>query len=165
MNPRVFGRKTIGIITRAIRIPYRKNRSITKTSKSVSGPKGDVVDISPRGCLFQELTGVKNTVIRLKVSVTINLPTNFHSGPIADEASPAAMGRNEQEARYRVASVVEALPPRGNKIRRNRHAAYRLDLKPRVQVNEILRSGSRVGQNPKIVADRKESIERSKAVV
>src|SRR5229473_132295 len=63
------------------------------------------------------------------------------------------------------ASTVEALPPLDNKIRRNRHAAYRLDLKPRVQVNEILRSGSRVGQNPKIVADRKESIERSEAVV
>src|SRR5258708_23190537 len=38
-----------------------------KTSKFVSGPKGDVVDISPRGGLFQELAGVKNTVIRLKV--------------------------------------------------------------------------------------------------
>jgi hypothetical protein len=50
---------------------------------------------------------------------------------------------------------VEALPPLGNKIRRNRYTVHRLDLKPRVQVKEILRSGSRVGQHPKIVADRK----------
>src|SRR6202795_2049920 len=156
MTPRAFSKKTVEIITRAIRIPYRENRSITKTSKFVSGPKGDVVDISPRGCLFQELAGVKNTVIRLKVSVTINLPTNFHSGPIADEASPAAVSRDEQETRHRINSVVEALPPLGNKIRRNRHTAYRLNLKPRVQVNEVLRSGSRVGQHPKIVADRKQ---------
>ena len=67
----------------------------------------------------------------------------------------AAVGRDEQKTRYRVNSVVEALPPLGHKIRRNRYTAYRLDLKPRVQVNEILRSGSRVGQHPKIVADRK----------
>src|SRR5712692_11285119 len=126
-----------------------------KTSKLVSGPKGQVVNVSPRGCLFQELAGVKNTVIRLKVSVTINLTTNFHSGSIADEASSAAVGRDEQGTRYRVNSVAEALPPLGNKIRRNRYTAYRLDLEPRVQVNEILRSGSRVGQHPKIVADRK----------
>ena len=97
--------------------------------------------------------------------MTINLPTNFHSGSIADEASSAAVGRDEQKTRYRVNSVVEALPPLGNKIRRNRYTAYRLDLKPRVQVNEILRSGSRVGQHPKIIADRKQGIERSEAVV
>ena len=78
-----------------------------KTSKFVSGPKGQVVNVSPRGCLFQELAGVKNTVIRLKVSVTINLPTNFHSGSIADEASSAAVGRDEQKTRYRVNSVVD----------------------------------------------------------
>src|SRR5712671_1148457 len=165
MTPRAFSKKTIEIITRAIRIPYRENRSITKTSKFVSGPKGQVVNVSPRGCLFQELAGVKNAVIRLKVSVTIDLPTNFHSGSIADEASSAAVGRDEQKTRYRVDSVVEALPPLGNQIRRNRHAAHRLDLKPRVHVNEILRSGSRVGQHPKIVADRKQSIERSEAIV
>src|SRR6267154_4969554 len=104
---------------------------------------------------LQELAGVKHTVIRLKVSVTIDLPANFHSGPIADEASSAAVGRDKQKTRYRVNSVVEALPPLGNKIGRNRYTAYRLDLKPRVQVNEILRSGSRVGQHSKIVADRK----------
>src|ERR1700730_11281815 len=165
MTPRAFSKKTIEIITRAIRIPYRENRSITKTSKFVSGPKGDVVDVSPRGCLSKELASVKNPVIRLKVSVTINLPTNFHSGPIADEASPAAVGRDEQKPRHRENRGVEALPPLGNKIRRNRYPAYRLDLKPRVQVNEILRAGSRVGQHPKIVADRKQSIERSQAVV
>jgi hypothetical protein len=87
--------------------------------------------------------------------MTIDLPTNFHSGPIADEASSAAVGRDEQNTRYRVNSIVEGLPPLGNKIHRNRYTAYRLDLKPRVQVNEILRPGSRVGQHPKIVADRK----------
>src|SRR5580704_14650423 len=35
MTPRPFSRKTIEIITRAIRIPYRESRSITKTSKRV----------------------------------------------------------------------------------------------------------------------------------
>src|SRR5712692_10700967 len=95
-----------------------------KTSEFVSGPKGQVVNISPRGCLFQELAGVKNTVIRLKVSVTVNLPANFHSGPIAEEASTAAVGRDEQKTRHRVNSVAEALPPLGNKIRRNRDTAY-----------------------------------------
>src|SRR6266436_3949778 len=127
----------------------------SQMSKFVSGPKGQVVNVSPRGCLFQELAGVKNTVIRLKVSVTINLPANLHSGSIADEASSAAVGRDEQKTRYRVNSVVEVLPPLGDQIRRNRYTAYRLDLKPRVQVNEILRSGSRVGQHPKVIADRK----------
>jgi len=155
MTPRAFSKKTIEIITRAIRIPDRENRSITKTSKFVSCPKGDVVDISPRGCLSKELAGVKNTVVRLKVSVTIDLPTNFHSGSIADETSRAAVGRDEQEPRHCIDSVVEVLPPLGNKIRRNRYTAYRLDLKPRVHVDEILRSGSRVGHHPKIVADRK----------
>src|SRR4029077_20921849 len=101
MTPRAFSKKTIEIITRAIRIPDRENRSITKTSKFVPGPKGDVVDISPRGCLSQELPCVENTVIRLKISVTINLPTNFHAGSVADEASSAAVGRDEQKTRYR----------------------------------------------------------------
>src|ERR1700730_16754782 len=107
----------------------------------------------------------KKAVIRLKVSVTLDLRTNLHSGSIADEARCAAVGRDEQEPRHCIDSVVEALPPLGNKIRRNRYTAYRLDLKPRVQVYEILRSGSRVGQHPKIVADREESIKRSQAVV
>ena len=87
--------------------------------------------------------------------MTINLPANLHSGSIADEASSAAIGRDQQKTRYRVNSVVDVLPPLGDEIRRNRYTAYRLDLKPRVQVNEILRSGSRVGQHPKVVADRK----------
>src|SRR5258708_10873349 len=73
-----------------------------KTSKFVSGPQGQVVKVSPRGCIFQELAGVKNTVIRLKVSVTINLPTNFHSGPITAKASPSAVGRHQQKTMHRV---------------------------------------------------------------
>jgi hypothetical protein len=97
--------------------------------------------------------------------VTINLPPNLHSGSIADKASSAAVGRDEQKTRYRINSVVEVLPPLGDEIRRNRYTAYRLDLKPRVHVNEILRSRSRVGQHPKIVANRKQRIERSEAVV
>src|SRR6266699_1395948 len=48
-----------------IRTPYRGNRSITRASKFVSGPKGHVVNVSPRRRLLQELAGVKNTVIRL----------------------------------------------------------------------------------------------------
>src|SRR5882724_2437417 len=161
MPPRAFSKKTIETITRTIRVPYRENRSITKTSKFVSGPKGDVVDISTRRRLLQELAGAENAVVRLKVSVSIDLPSNFHSGAIADKASPAAVGRDDQEPRHRIDSVVEALPPLDDKIRRKGYAADRLCLKPRVQVNEILRSGSRVGQHPKIVADRKESIECS----
>src|SRR6185369_16739945 len=100
----------------------------SQTSKFVSGPQGQIVDVSPRGSLFQELAGIKHTVIRLEVSVTIDLPANFHSGSIADEASSAAVGRDEQKARYRINSVVEVLSPLGDKIRRNRYAAYRLDL-------------------------------------
>src|SRR5258708_16044503 len=105
-----------------------------KTSKLVSGPKGEVVNVSPRGCLFQELAGVKNAIIRLKVSVTVNLPTNFHSGPIADEASPAAVGRDEQEPRHSIDSVAEALPPLATKIPRNRYPPTTLPPKPPVHV-------------------------------
>jgi hypothetical protein len=59
---------------------------------------------------LQELAGVKHNVIRLKVSVTINLPANFYAGSIANEVSSAAVGRDEQETRYRVNSVIEVLP-------------------------------------------------------
>jgi hypothetical protein len=68
--------------------------------------------------LLQELAGVENAVVRLKVSVSIDLPSNFHSGAIADKASPAAVGRDQQERRHCIDSIVEALPPLGDKIRR-----------------------------------------------
>src|SRR6267154_1462559 len=59
-----WGRRAavIETITRALGITYRENRIITKSLKFVSGPKGDVVDISSGRRLFQELAGVENAV-------------------------------------------------------------------------------------------------------
>ena len=81
------------------------------------------------------------------------MPTNLHSGPIADKASPAAVGRDEQKPGYCIDSVVDALPPLGDKIRRKGYAADRLCLKPRVDINEVQRSRARIGEHSEVVAD------------
>ena len=79
-------------------------------SKLITKPEFHVIDVSSRCCFFQEPAGVKYAVVGLKISVPVNLVTDFGARPVADEPGTTAVGRHEQEPRYGVYAVVQVFP-------------------------------------------------------
>src|SRR5207302_4115357 len=119
------------------------------------------VNVAPWRGLLQELAGIKDPIIRLEISVAIDLPLDLDSWPVADEAGSARAGRNKQEAGNRVDSVVHVLSPLNNQIRRDGYCVWQLCLNPGMNVDEIDRPRTRVRENAKIVAKGEYGIERS----
>ena len=66
------------------------NRSL----EFVSCPKLHVVDVASWRGRLQELTGVKYSVVSLKIRVAVNLPLDLDAGPISDEPASARPSRN-----------------------------------------------------------------------
>ena len=79
-------------------------------SKLITKPEFHVIDVSSRCCFFQEPASVKYAVVGLKISVPVNLVTDFGARPLTDEPATTAVGRHEQEPRYGVYAVVQVFP-------------------------------------------------------
>ena len=62
-----------------------------------------------------------------------------------DKPRAATACGGEQKPRNGIHAVGQAFPPLHNQVRRNRHAAWKFRLQPRMHVNEIDRTGSRIG--------------------
>ena len=73
--------------------------------KLVPGPKGKPVEISTGHRLLKKLPGIKDSVVGLKVCVSVDLPPNFHSGHVPHKACAAVAGRPDQITRNVVHAV------------------------------------------------------------
>ena len=95
--------------------------------------------------MFEKFAGIEDAVIRLKICVTVDLPTNFSARTIADKACAAPVGWNEQKSGNGVDTIVQVLPPLDHQIRDDRNAVAQLCLNLRMNVDEIDGTGPRVG--------------------
>src|SRR5579863_6495877 len=164
MIPRPLRTNTTAIRIRAATMPPCESRSINRSLKLVSRPQLQIINVAPWRGFLQELAGVKDTVVRLEIGVAVNLPFDLHAWPIADEPGLARAGRNKQEARNRIDSVVQVLSPLNNQVGRDGYRMRQLCLNPRMHIDEIHGARARVRYNPKIIAKGEYRIERSQRV-
>ena len=124
-------------------------------SEFVSRPKLRVIDVPAWRGLLQELAGKEDSVIGLQIGMTIDLPSRLNAGPVSDEPCAAVARRHQQKAGNCIDAVVQAFPPLHDHIGRNRHAARKLRLKPRMHVDEIDWAGPGIRQHAEVVSNRK----------
>src|SRR5260370_33636183 len=77
----------------------------------VARPKGQIVQVAAGLRLLQKAAGVENSVIRLEPQMAIRLPPDFSAGPVSNESGATAICSAGEAAGYRVATIVDALPP------------------------------------------------------
>src|SRR5580704_11931321 len=77
-----------------------------RSSKLVSCPQLQVINVAAGRRFFQKLPGIKNSVVGLKVRMSVNLPADLGAGSVPDESRATSVGRNEKKARYSVHTVL-----------------------------------------------------------
>src|ERR1700728_1163785 len=108
-----------------------RERAINRSLKLVSRPQLQIINVAPWRGFLQELAGVKDTVVRLEIGVAVDLPFDLHAWPIAYEPGLARAGRNKQEARNCIDSVVHVLSSVNKQVGRDRYRMRLLYLNPR----------------------------------
>src|SRR5882724_10979105 len=129
----------------------------------VARPKGQIVQVAAGLRLLQKAAGVENSVIRLEPQMAIGLPPDFSAGPVSNESGAAAIGSADEEAGYGVHAIVDVFPPLDDPIERHAHAVGKRRFHARVNVYKVNWARTRGGQNAKVIAFRKQRIERSQS--
>src|SRR6266849_2653010 len=124
-------------------------------------PKGQIVQVAAGLRLLQKAAGVENSVIHLEPQMAIRLPPDFSAGPVSNESRTAAIGSANEEAGYGIHTIVDVFPPLDNPIERHAHAVGKPRFHARVNVYEVNWARTRGGQNAKVIALRKQGIERT----
>src|SRR5713226_2871761 len=96
--------------------------------------------------------------------MSIHLPAHFHARTVSDEACIALSCRNNQKSGDRIHSISQALPPLKDPIDGGSHAVRQRRFSARVYVNKVDGAGASRGDDAKIIALRKQWIERTEGV-
>src|ERR1700690_3135178 len=99
-----------------------------RTSKLVTCPKLHVVNVVPGRRFFEKLTGIKNSVVTLKVRMSVDLPADLGAGPIPHKSRTASSGRHDKKARHRIHPVVYVFAPLRDEICGERYAMRQMRL-------------------------------------
>src|SRR5580693_5109692 len=65
-----------------------------RSSKLVSCPQLQVINVAAGRRFFQKLPGIKNSVVGLKIRMPVDLPTDLGAWSVSDESRAASVGRN-----------------------------------------------------------------------
>src|SRR5580658_1351756 len=132
--------------------------------KLVAGPQCPVVEVAARLTLLNEFPGVKNSVVSLKPEVTIRLPVHLCAWTIADETRVALSCGNNQKSGDGIHTVAQTLPPLKDPIHGGSHIVRQLCFHMRVYVDKVDGTRACRGEDAKIVALRKQGIERTESI-
>ena len=127
--------------------------------KLIAGPQGPIVQVAARLRLLQEPASVENSVVSLKPEMSVNLPSQLRAWPVSDKSLLAIVCGSDQRSRDRVDSVPDIFPPLKNPVDRCGHVVRKCCFDMRMNVDEVNRTGSRCGQDSKVVPLRKKGIE------
>ena len=130
----------------------------------VPSPERSVFQVAGWLTFFHESSGVKNSVVGLKPQVPIRLPAHFRARTMPDETRVALSCGNDQESWNGIHSVSHALPPLEDPIHGHSHVARQRRFNVRMCVDEVDRARPSGGEDAKIVAFRKQGIERAEWV-
>src|SRR5580700_9352148 len=114
--------------------------------------------------LLKKWTGEKHAIVSLNVKVGVTLPTDLDSGSIPNETSLAATGGYKDISGHVVYAVAQALAPPDHPICIDTDVMRKIGADVGVKVVEIHGTGSGVGENAKVVADREQRIESPQIV-
>src|SRR5580704_2624137 len=97
-------------------------------SKFVTSPQFEIVDIAAGRSFAKELTRIKDSVIGLKIRVSVYLPTHFGARPVSDEAGLTRIAGDLQEAGNRINTVICVLAPLRYEVHGRRDIMRQLQL-------------------------------------
>src|SRR5580704_9623872 len=129
----------------------------------VTSPKGPIVQVTSRLRFLKKAAGIEDSVIRLEPHMAIHLPVNFSTRPVSNESGAAAIGSADKEAGYGVHTIVGVFPPLDDPIERHAHVVGKRRFHVRVNIYEVNWARTRGGQNAKVIAFRKQRIERTQS--
>src|ERR1700683_1915233 len=110
---------------------------------------------------LQEASCIKDPVLSLKPEVTARLPIDLSAGPVTNESCATIICRPDQKSWYSIHAILKIFPPLKNPVHRPRHPMGKCSIDARMNVHEVDGTGTSCGQNPKVLAFRKQRIERS----
>src|ERR1700722_20068472 len=127
--------------------------------KLIACPQCPIVQVATRLRLLQELASVENSIVSLKPEMLINLPMQPGPRSLSDKSRLAVACGPDQRSRDRVDSVQDIFPPLKDPVDRCGHVVRKCYFDMRMNIDEVNRSGSRCGQDSKVVPLRKKRIE------
>src|SRR6266404_1185264 len=130
----------------------------------VAGPQCPVIEVAAWLTLFDKLARVKNSIIGLKPEVTIRLPAHLHAWTMPDETGIALSRGNNQKSGDGIHSVSQTLPPLKDPIEGGSHTVRERRFNVRVYVDKVDGARSGCGEDAKIIALRKQRIERTESI-
>src|SRR6266566_4743146 len=130
----------------------------------VAGPQCPVIEVAAWLTLFDKLARVKNSIIGLKPEVTVRLPAHLHAWTMPDEPRIALSRGNNQKSGDGIHSVSQTLAPLKDPIEGGSHTVRQCRFNVRVYVDEIDGAGTGGGDDAKIIALRKQGIERTESI-
>src|SRR5882724_8129517 len=126
----------------------------------VPSPERAVFQVAGGLTLLHKSSGVKDPVVCLKPQMPIRLPAHFRARTVPDETRVALSCGNNQKSWNGIHAVSHTLPPLEDPVDRHRHVGGQGRFNARMQVDEVDRAGAGGGEDAKIVAFRKQRIER-----
>src|SRR6266568_177083 len=130
----------------------------------VAGPQCPVIEVAAWLTFFDKLARVENSIVGLKPQMPIHLPAHFGARTMPDEPGIALSRRNNQKSGDSVDSVSQTLAPLKDPIDGSRHTMRQRRFNARVCVDKVDGAGAGSGDDAKIIALRKQGIERSECV-
>src|ERR1700692_744752 len=130
----------------------------------IAGPQCPVIQVAAWLTLLNEFPRIKNSVVGLKPEVTIGLPAHLRAWTMPDETRVALSCGNDQKSRDRIHTVAQTLPPLKDPIEGSSHTVRQRRFNMRVYVNKVDGTRTCRGEDTKIIALRKQGIERTESI-
>src|ERR1700733_7617560 len=115
--------------------------------------------------LLKQWAGEKNAIVSLNVKVEVTLPTNLDSGSMPNETSLAVARGYKKISGHVVYAVVQALPPPDHPVCIGTDVMGKIGANVRMKIVEVNGPRAGVGEDPEVVANRKQRIEGLQIVV